>query len=400
MNSSVSFQAIFQVVIEHGLIDPTAVQVFAIEQVLQTVPVVPANRVLPWVEQQGLGNYQPPRFPFPLATHTTAFIWGSVAAFNGAALATLLGERYPLYHPLTIITLPANTIHTCPLSELAVAPLPDGVMVGVIVPALSLTDDRRGFDRLRWVIIRLLGPDGCPWDVRQTHQSLRQHFLEEVYEAIEALDTGDMTALCEELGDVLLQVLVHSEMARQAGSFSLEDVVQRAADKLIFRHPHVFANTTVDQPEQVASNWHQLKAQEQAVRGKVRSSALDGVPMALPALAMAQAFTRKAINAGFTWQSIDQVWAKVEEELQELRVATDPAAQQAELGDLLIALVTLAYWLRIDAETALREANMRYKQRFQWVEQMAARSGRVLKDCSPTEMLSWWVEAKVMRDEQ
>ena len=400
MNSSVSFQAIFQVVIEHGLIDPTAVQVFAIEQVLQTVPVVPANRVLPWVEQQGLGNYQPPRFPFPLATHTTAFIWGSVAAFNGAALATLLGERYPLYHPLTIITLPANTIHTCPLSELAVAPLPDGVMVGVIVPALSLTDDRRGFDRLRWVITRLLGPDGCPWDVRQTHQSLRQHFLEEVYEAIEALDTGDMAALCEELGDVLLQVLVHSEMARQAGSFSLEDVVQRAADKLIFRHPHVFANTTVDQPEQVASNWHQLKAQEQAVRGKVRSSALDGVPMALPALAMAQAFTRKAINAGFTWQSIDQVWAKVEEELQELRVATDPAAQQAELGDLLIALVTLAYWLRIDAETALREANMRYKQRFQWVEQMAARSGRVLKDCSPTEMLSWWVEAKVMRDEQ
>jgi tetrapyrrole methylase family protein/MazG family protein len=400
MNSSVSFQAIFQVVIEHGLIDPTAVQVFAIEQVLQTVPVVPANRVLPWVEQQGLGNYQPPRFPFPLATHTTAFIWGSVAAFNGAALATLLGERYPLYHPLTIITLPANTIHTCPLSELAVAPLPDSVMVGVIVPALSLTDDRRGFDRLRWVIIRLLGPDGCPWDVRQTHQSLRQHFLEEVYEAIEALDTGDMAALCEELGDVLLQVLVHSEMARQAGSFSLEDVVQRAADKLIFRHPHVFANTTVDQPEQVASNWHQLKAQEQAVRGKVRSSALDGVPMALPALAMAQAFTRKAINAGFTWKSIDQVWAKVEEELQELRVATDPAAQQAELGDLLIALVTLAYWLRIDAETALREANMRYKQRFQWVEQMAARSGRVLKDCSPTEMLSWWVEAKVMRDEQ
>jgi tetrapyrrole methylase family protein/MazG family protein len=400
MNSSVSFQAIFQVVIEHGLIDPTAVQVFAIEQVLQTVPVVPANRVLPWVEQQGLGSYQPPRLPFPLATHTTAFIWGSVAAFNGAALATLLGERYPLYHPLTIITLPAKTIHTCPLSELAVAPLPDGVMVGVIVPALSLTDDRRGFDRLRWVIIRLLGPDGCPWDVRQTHQSLRQHFLEEVYEAIEALDTGDMAALCEELGDVLLQVLVHSEMARQAGSFSLEDVVQRAADKLIFRHPHVFANTTVDQPEQVASNWHQLKAQEQAVRGKVRSSALDGVPMALPALAMAQAFTRKAINAGFTWQSIDQVWAKVEEELQELRVATDPAAQQAELGDLLIALVTLAYWLRIDAETALREANMRYKQRFQWVEQMAAQSGRTLQDCSLTEMLAWWTEAKVMGSEQ
>lgn len=400
MNSSVSFQAIFQVVIEHGLIDPTAVQVFAIEQVLQTVPVAPASRVLPWVEQQGLGSYPPPRVPFPLATHTTAFIWGSVAAFNGAALATLLGERYPLYHPLTIISLPTKTIHTCLLSELASAPLPDGVMVGVIVPALSLPHDQRGFDRLRWVITRLLGPDGCPWDVRQTHQSLRQHLLEEVYEALEALDTGNMTALCEELGDVLLQVLVHSEMARQAGSFSLEDVVQRVADKLIFRHPHVFANTTVDQPEQVASNWHQLKAQEQAVRGKVRSSALDGVPMALPALAMAQAFTRKAINAGFTWQSIGQVWAKVEEELQELRVATDPAAQQAELGDLLFALVTLAHWLRIDAETALREANMRYKQRFQWVEQMAAQSGRTLQDCSLTEMLAWWTEAKVMGSEQ
>ncbi len=400
MNSSVSFQAIFQVVIEHGLIEPTAVQVFAIEQILQTVPVAPASRVLPWVEQQGLGSYQPPRVPFPLATHTTAFIWGSRVGFDGAALATLLGERYPLDHPLTIISLPAKTIHTCPLSELAVAPLLDGVMVGVTVPALSLTDDRRGFDRLRWVITRLLGPDGCPWDVRQTHQSLRQHLLEEVYEALEALDTGDMDALCEELGDVLLQVLVHSEMARQAGSFSLEDVVQRMADKLIFRHPHVFANTTIDQPEQVAPNWHRLKAQEQAIRGKVRSSALDGVPVALPALAMAQAFTRKAINAGFTWQSIDQVWAKVEEELQELRMATDPAAQQAELGDLLFALVTLAHWLRIDAEMALREANMRYKQRFQWVEQMAAQSGRTLQDCSLTEMLAWWTEAKVMGSEQ
>ncbi|MFN3374760.1 MAG: nucleoside triphosphate pyrophosphohydrolase, partial [Chloroflexus sp.] len=239
-----------------------------------------------------------------------------------------------------------------------------------------------------------------PWDVRQTHQTLRSALLEEVYEALEALDTGDMALLREELGDVLLQVAVHSEMARQAGHFSLEDVVQHVADKLVFRHPHVFGTAAVADPGQVLRNWEALKAQELAAKGKTRSSALDGVPAALPALAAAQALARKAIRAGFTWATIEQVWAKVEEELAEVRAASNSAAQMAEIGDLLFAIATLAHWLHIDAETALREANLRYKRRFQMVEQMAVERGRALRDCTLDEMIAWWAAAKARNDGQ
>ncbi|WP_322814844.1 nucleoside triphosphate pyrophosphohydrolase [Chloroflexus sp.] len=393
-----AFSTLLDVAIAHRLIDPASMQVFTIDTVLQSPPSPAAQKVSPWVEEQKLGRYQPPRLPYPLVCHTPALIWGSAVSFDVGLLAAVLGERYPDHHPLTIIAVPGDTVHSCQLRDLPTVSLSDAQMVALVVPALPLADDRRGFERLQWVVSRLLGPDGCPWDVRQTHQSLRQHLIAEVYEAVEALDTGNMTELCEELGDVLLQVFVHSEMARQAGTFTLEDVIQTVADKLVFRHPHVFATTEVDGPEQVLRNWYQLKAQEQAAKGKVRNSALDGVPVALPALMMAQEFSRKAIRAGFTWQDLDQVWAKVTEELHELRIAADPAAQQVELGDLLFALATLAHWLKLDAEIALRDAAMRYKQRFQFVEQMAAQGGRALQDCSLAEMMVWWAEAKKMGD--
>ncbi|MCX7860425.1 MAG: nucleoside triphosphate pyrophosphohydrolase [Chloroflexus sp.] len=379
-----------------GLIDPSAMQVWAVDRLLQP-PAVPATtKVQPWIEQQALGVYQPPRLPYPLATHMPALIWGETEAFDLPALATVLAERYPLHHPLTLLALPGEATHTLSLADLAATDLPAASALALIVPPLALADDRRAIDRLRWVVTRLLGPDGCPWDVRQTHQTLRSALLEEVYEALEALDAGDMALLSEELGDVLLQVVVHSEMARQAGHFTLEDVAQHIADKLIFRHPHVFGATDVADAGQVLRNWEDLKAKELAAKGKPRASALDGVPAALPALAAAQALARKAIRAGFTWVTIDQVWAKVEEELAEVRSAGNGPAQMAELGDLLFAIATLAHWLHIDAETALREANARYKQRFQLVEQMAAKSGRALRDCTLVEMMAWWAAAKAI----
>ncbi len=385
--------ALLNFALDRGLLDPAAMQVWAIDRLMQAPTVPPDPQVLPWVEQHGLGRYQPPRLPYPLATHLPAFIWGE-AAVDWSALSALLSVRYPPHHPLTLITFPTETIQTLLIPDLAAIRLPPATTFALIIPALALADDRCGLDRLRWVISRLLGPDGCPWDVRQTHQSLRSALLEEVYEALEALDAGAMAQLCEELGDVLMQVIVHSEMARQAGQFTLEDVVQQVADKLVFRHPHVFGAVEVADTGQVLRNWEELKAKELAAKGQTRVSVLDGVPKALPALAAAQTLARKAIRAGFTWTTIDQVWAKVEEELAELRAAPNPPAQMAELGDLFFALTTLAHWLQLDAETALREANARYRQRLWLVEQMAARSGRSLRDCSLTELMSWWAEAK------
>lgn len=397
---SAALTALLNAALARGLIAPAAMQVWAVERLLQP-PVAPvATKVAPWVEQQGVGSYHPPRVPYPLAPHALALLWGEAAAFDLPALASLLLERYPPHHPLTLVLEPDERVVPLVLAELATTVLPPASALALIVPALAIEDDRRGLDRLRWVITRLLGPDGCPWDVRQTHQTLRNALLEEVYEALEALDAGDMALLREELGDVLLQVAVHSEMARQAGHFSLEDVVQHIADKLVFRYFHVFGTTDVADAGQVLRNWDSLKAQELAAKGKTRASALDGVPAALPALAAAQALARKAIRAGFTWETIDQVWAKVAEELAELREASEPAAQMAETGDLLFAIATLAHWLHIDAETALREANARYKRRFQVVEQMAAESGRELRNCTLAEMMAWWAAAKARSDGQ
>ncbi len=376
------------------LVDPASLHMCAVARLLQSGSNPSPLNVLPWVEQQGLGVYQPQPLPYPLATQQTAMIWGEAEDFDLPALAALLAERYPPHHTLTLLVWPDETIAHVSLAELAAIALTPATQAAVIVPALPLPDDRRSIDRLHWVVQRLLGPDGCPWDVRQTPQSLRGSLLEEVYEALEALDSGDMAQLCEELGDVLLHVFAQSEMARQAGSFTLADVVQRVSDKLIFRHPHVFGQAAVADSSQVLRNWEELKTQELAAKGKARSSALDGVPAALPALAAAQSMARKAIRVGFTWANIDQVWAKLEEELAELRAAVDPADRQAELGDLLFAVATLAHWLDIDAEAALREASARYRQRFMIVEQRAASAGRALRECSLNELVAWWIEAK------
>ncbi|MGB9737329.1 MAG: nucleoside triphosphate pyrophosphohydrolase [Chloroflexus aggregans] len=396
---STTLHTVLNLAVSQGLIDPAALQVWSVEWLLQPPPRPTATKVLPWVEQQGLGSYQPVHLPYPLATHIPALIWGEPATRNLTALATLLAERYPTNHRLVVLTAPEGNTIPLTVAELATAVLPPTEAFGMVVPALSLAEDRRSIDRLRWVIGRLLGPDGCPWDVRQTHQSLRSALLEEVYEALEAIDSGDMRHLCEELGDVLMQVFVHSEMARQAGHFTLEAVVQHVTDKLIFRHPHVFGTTGVTDTGEVLQNWDALKAQELAAKGQVHSSVLDGIPSALPALATAQTLARKAIRAGFTWTTVEQVWAKIVEELAELRETDDSAAQQRELGDLLFALTILAHWLQLDAEAALREANLRFKQRFQQVEQMAARSGRNLRDCTLDELIAWWTAAKMMSNE-
>ena len=208
---------------------------------------------------------------------------------------------------------------------------------------------RRTFAGLREIVKMLRGPDGCPWDKVQTHESLRPHLLEEVHEALAAIDEEDAGALREELGDVLLEVLLHVQIAEESGQFTIDDVVFSISDKLVRRHPHVFADAVAETPEAVVEQWDRLKSGEAN-----RSSALDGIPPGLPALAQAQTIQRRASRAGFKFESLAQVWEALDEELAELRQAETPEQQAKEAGDALFALANLAQWYEADAEDALR----------------------------------------------
>ncbi|NWF79249.1 MAG: nucleoside triphosphate pyrophosphohydrolase [Chloroflexi bacterium] len=356
--------------------------------------------VASYAETQGFGAYQPPPAPFPLAPVAPAVIHGEPTA-DWPALAALLQTRYPAAHPVQCAAVDPAGATGAPradtLAEIAAWPLePAGVLL-LYVPPLAPAADGRGADGLRWVVTRLLAPGGCPWDVRQTHRSLRAALLEETHEVLEAIDADDLAALSEELGDLLIAVFSHSEMARQAGHFALEDVLEQVTRKLIGRHPHVFAELAVEGESQVLRNWEQIKAAELAARGKSRASALDGVPPTLPALAAAQKLGKKAARAGFNWADVAQVWAKLQEELDELAVAAaagDPRHAAEELGDALFVATRLADWLGLDAEAALREANAKFRRRFTALEAAAAARGRPLAAMELDELLALWDEAK------
>ena len=247
----------------------------------------------------------------------------------------------------------------------------------------------RTFSGLRKVIATLRAPGGCPWDRVQTHESLRPFLLEEASETLEALDGGDPAQLCEELGDLLLEVLLHVQIAEEAGEFALADVVHSVSDKLVRRHPHVFADATAETPEAVVEQWEELKREERGER-----SALSGIPATLPALARAQAIQRRASRAGFAWENAGQAWEALEEELRELREAATPEEQRDELGDALFALVGLAGWLDVDAEEALRSTCRGFQALFERLEAAVRKSGRDLKQLAIEEKLALWQEAK------
>lgn len=353
-----------------------------------------------YAETQGFGPYTPPAAPFPIAPAAPALLYGGPDT-DWQQVATLLLTRYPAAHAFQLAALDdaGAVVETkaLPLGELGAASLLHSAFCILHCPPLAITADLRGIDGLRWVIARLLGPGGCPWDVRQTHQSLRGALLEETHEVLEALDADDMPAAGEELGDLLLSIVAHSEMARQAGYFALEDVLEQVATKLIGRHPHVFGGLVVDGEGVVLRNWEQIKAAELAAKGRARAGALDGVPPGLPALAAAQKLTKKASRTGFVWEDVAQVWAKLREELDELAAAAaegDEEHAREELGDALFVMADLARWLGHDAETALREANAKFRRRFAHVEASAAARGRPFDAMTLDELLALWGEAK------
>jgi tetrapyrrole methylase family protein/MazG family protein len=253
-----------------------------------------------------------------------------------------------------------------------------------------------GFDTFQETIAHLRAPDGCPWDREQTHQTLRRHLLEETYEVLEALDADDPDALREELGDLLLQVVLHTQIAVDLEEFRMPDVIAGIDAKIKRRHPHVFGEVKVNGIGDVLHNWQAIKKAEAVENGKAekRPSALDGVPRGLPALAEAEAIGDKAARANFDWRSIDGVIEKVAEETRELQSVENEIERAEEFGDVLFALANLARWLKIDPESALRSANAKFGARFREVERLAREHNRSMKEMSDRELDDLWNAAK------
>jgi|CZKC01.1.fsa_nt_gi tetrapyrrole methylase family protein/MazG family protein len=263
------------------------------------------------------------------------------------------------------------------------------------------------FEDLVELQIRLLAPNGCPWDREQTHESLRTYLIEEAYEVLDALESGDPDKFAEELGDLLLQIIFHSQLAAQARHFDVGDVIERVHTKMVRRHPHVFGADKADNAAQVLKNWEQLKAeerrQERASRGLAAvvddesASLLSGIPRTLPAVMEAYQLTRRASRVGFDWPDIAGVIEKLREEILELEseIANGKAAEiQSEAGDLLFSVVNVVRFLKLDPEIALKNANRKFVERFRDMESEAAVRGKKLTDLNAAELDALWTGAK------
>lgn len=240
------------------------------------------------------------------------------------------------------------------------------------------------------VIARLRAPDGCQWDREQTHKSLRPNMLEEAYEAVDAIDSGDIKHLKEELGDVLLQVVLHAQIASEEGAFTIEDVAKGLKDKLIHRHPHVFGNVKVNSTKEILDNWDKLKAEEK----QHRKSAMDGISKSQSALMSAQKISKKAVKTGFEWPNEKSLYECIFSEFNEFKEAVKEQNKdhmEEEFGDILFATVNLARWNKIDAEQALLKANKKFMTRFRKMEELATKP---LNDYSFEEFDDLWKSAK------
>lgn len=272
-------------------------------------------------------------------------------------------------------------------TSIACGPLPDDAVL--ILP-------RRPLDELAHVVDRLYGPGGCPWDQAQTHESLKQYLIEETYEVIEAIDSGDVDRLREELGDLLLQPYMHAQMRKvRTGEFDIDDVARGIVEKLVRRHPHVFGEVAVADADEVLRNWDQIKKAEKSAGSAESKSILAGVPRGMPSLLRAHEVSKRAVRAGFEWPDIEAVFAKLREEELELRaeiLAGDRDRIESEVGDLLFTVVNIARWAGVEPEESLRRMVDRFTQRFMAME---ATSEKPLPELSPDEWDTLWEQAKL-----
>ncbi|RBW67645.1 nucleoside triphosphate pyrophosphohydrolase [Bacillus taeanensis] len=250
------------------------------------------------------------------------------------------------------------------------------------------------FDKLREVIAVLRGPNGCPWDKKQTHKSLKKYLVEETYEVLEAIDNDEDDHLIEELGDILLQVMLHAQIGEDEGFFSVDDVIYAVTEKMIRRHPHVFGDINVKDEAEVLQNWEEIKRKEKAGEQETFTSRLDKAPQGLPGLYQAYEFQKEAAKIGFDWPDVQPVWAKIKEEIEEFRQADSADEQLKEFGDILFALVNLARFYSIDPEEAVRATNRKFYNRFSYIEQQLEKNSLNPKDVTLEQLDVWWEEAK------
>lgn len=318
-------------------------------------------------------------------------------AAQATTCADMLRALYPADHPALRLDVTSEST----VGKITDADLENGIH---FVPALLPLANTASPHALPWLVARLRAPDGCPWDREQDHLSLRRYLLEETYEVYDALENGSTPALAEELGDLLLQIVLHAEYAAQDGVFDLTDVYREVVTKIVRRHPHVFGDVVAESATEVHRNWEQIKASERAGRpaDELKSDARDGaVPAAfaglsrsLPALAYAQEMQERAASLGYDWPKIEGVLEKVAEEAAEIVEAADERARSEEFGDLLMVLVNLGRKLGIDAEAALRAASVKFATRFANVERQAAERDIELRTLTMDELDELWQAAK------
>lgn len=330
-----------------------------------------------------------PIFP-PDSPALVAQVYSKMVA--GETKITLMAQ-YPDEHPVKLV-------HAAGTDQQLVEEMPlyaidqnekIGLLTSLYVPALGEYTSFEGFQSL---IAHLRAPEGCPWDREQTHQSLRTNLLEEAYEAISTIDEGDVDGMREEFGDLLLQIVLQTQIATEEGEFTMADVIRGIHTKLVHRHPHVFEEMDLNDAQDVIQNWERIKARERDENGETEKGLLDGIPTVMPALSVADKYQTRAARVGFDWPSIGGVIDKLLEEVEEFREAQSAEAKREELGDMLFALVNLARWLKIDPETALRETNQKFIRRFKVIEEAARKEGRQLSDMSLEEMDQIWEASK------
>jgi tetrapyrrole methylase family protein/MazG family protein len=340
-------------------------------------------------DAMGLSTAHVPAFP-PDIPVLVAQLYSRLVA---SEVKMTLDETYPDEHPVRLVHA-AGTKEEL-VEELKLYEIDRsehiGLLTSLYVPPLG---EGTSFEAFQEIIAHLRAPDGCPWDREQTHTSLRTHLLEETYEALEALDADDVAGMQEEFGDLLLQIVLHAQIATENGEFTINSLIKSIYDKIVRRHPHVFGEVQLEGVKGVLQNWEKLKEAERKDNGKKKKGLLGGVPLSLPALTQAQEYQDRAARVGFDWPAVDGVLDKVAEEIQEIKAATNETEVAEEIGDLFFVLVNLARWKKIDAESALRETNLKFKRRFAFVEQGAKGQGRSLSDMTLEEMDALWEQAK------
>ncbi len=251
-------------------------------------------------------------------------------------------------------------------------------------------------ERLIDIMEVLRSKEGCPWDREQTHESLKRYLIEETYEYLEVVELNDKHRMCEELGDVLLQVVFHAQIAKENGDFNISDVINGICEKMIHRHPHVFGNVCAETSSEVLKNWEEIKKKE---KGNInQTSVLQDVPINLPALMRSYKVQQKAAQVGFDWENIDDVFAKIREEIDELEIEykkSNKPGMEDELGDVLFSVVNLARFLKVHPELSLSQSTNKFIRRFEYVEQRASELGKNLNEMTLPEMDSLWEEAKM-----